>query len=176
LSFQPGTVLFDKGVVRRVYEARVRFALRQPPTLQQAEAANVWARLRSLRIPLYITEQTAHILQRRSPLFAAELLAQTQALKKGRYLRRWARRLRAEGVSPEDAVVIAYGSFGVDLQRQRIGVEVIVTNDAKLAATVRVRFATLRDQFAQMIGQFPEPYRQLALPTVLTTAEVLAAA
>ena len=107
MSFQPRTVLFDKGVVRRVYEARVRFALRQPPTLQQAEAANVWARLRSLLIPLYITEQTVHILQRRSPLFAAELLTQTQALKKGRYLRRWARRLRAEGVSSEDAIVNA---------------------------------------------------------------------
>ena len=160
--------------MRRVYEARVRFALGQPPTLQQAEAANVWARLRTLRIPLYITEQTAHILQRRSPLFAAELLAQTLALKKGRYLRRWARRLRAEGVSPEDAIVVAYGSFGVDLQTQRVGADVIITNDAKLAAIVRVRFDTLHDQFAQMIGQLPEPYHQLALPIVLTAAEVLA--
>ena len=45
MSFQPRTVLFDKGVVRRVYEARVRFALRQPPTMQQAEAANVPAQV-----------------------------------------------------------------------------------------------------------------------------------
>lgn len=81
LSFQPGSVLLDKGVVRRVYEARVRLALGQPPTLLQAEATNVWSRLRTLNIPLYITEQTAHILQRRSPLFAAVLLAQTQALR-----------------------------------------------------------------------------------------------
>ena len=77
--------------MRRVYEARVRLALGQPLTLQQAEAANVWSRLRALSIPLYITAQTEHILQRRPVLFATALLAQTRAMKKGRYLRRWAR-------------------------------------------------------------------------------------
>jgi hypothetical protein len=97
LSFQSGSVLLDKGVVRRVYEARIRRALGQPPTLNQAEAANVWSRLRVLDIPLYITEQTEHVLQRRSALFATALLAQTRTLKKGRYLRRWARRLRDLG-------------------------------------------------------------------------------
>ena len=105
MSFQSGSILLDKGVVRRVYEARVRLALGQPPTLHQAEAANVWSRLRAFNIPLYITEQTEHVLRRRSPLFAMTLLAQTRALKKGRYLRRWARRLRDVGFSPEDATM-----------------------------------------------------------------------
>src|SRR5262245_22611305 len=116
LNFQPGNVLLDKGIVRRVYEARVRLALGQPPTPLQVEAANIWAHLRALNTQLYITEQTEHILHRRSPLFATALLAQMRALKKGRYLRRWARRLREEGFSPEDAIMIAYGSFGLDLQ------------------------------------------------------------
>ncbi|MGH7965545.1 MAG: hypothetical protein ACRERD_27660 [Candidatus Binatia bacterium] len=91
MSFRPESVLLDKSVVRRVYEARVRFALDQPPTLPQAEATNVWSRLRTLDTPLYITEQIAHVLQRRPAVFAAVLLDQTQVLKKGRYLRRWAR-------------------------------------------------------------------------------------
>lgn len=173
LSFQPGSVLLDKGVVRRVYEARVRLALGQPPTLLQAEATNVWSRLRTLNIPLYITEQTAHILQRRSPLFAAVLLAQTQALKKGRYLRRWARRLREEGFSPEDAIVIAYGSFGVDLHSQRVGVEVVITNDLRLAANFSTRITAIRNHFEQMIIQLPEPYRGLTLPKIVVTAAVL---
>src|SRR5262245_44227676 len=77
LKFRSESVLLDKGVVRRVYEARVRLALGQPPTLQQAEAANVWSRLCALSIPLYITAQTEHILQRRPALFATALLAQT---------------------------------------------------------------------------------------------------
>jgi hypothetical protein len=156
-----------------VYEARVRLALVQPPTLQQAEAANVWSRLRALSIPLYITAQTEHILQRRPALFATALLAQTRAMKKGRYLRRWARRLRDVSFSPEDAIVLAYGSFGLDLQTQRVGVETIVTNDLKLAVNFNARFNAIQEHFANMVGQLPEPYRALTLPRVVTTAEVL---
>lgn len=174
LSFQPGNVLLDKGVVRRVYEARVRLALGQPPTPLQAEAVNVWDRLRTLSTQLYITEQTEHILQRRSPLFATALLAQTQALKKARYLRRWARRLREMSFSPEDAIVIAYGSFGLDHSSQRIGIEAVVTNDLKLMANFHARFPAIRDHFAQMIAQLSEPYQGLTLPRIVATAEVLA--
>lgn len=174
MSFQSASVLLDKGVVRRVYEARVRLALGQPPTVQQAEAANVWSRLRALDIPLYITEQTAHILQRRPPLFAAALLAQTRTLQKGRYLRRWARRLRDVGFSPEDAIVLAYGSFGLELHAQGIGVEAVITNDLKLRTNFTARFSAIRDSFENMVTQLPEPHRELTLPRVVATAEVLA--
>jgi hypothetical protein len=173
LSFQPESVLLDKGVVRRVYEARVRLALGQPPTLQQAEAVNVWSRLRALDTSMSITEQTAHILQRRSPLFATALLAQTRTLQKGRYLRRWARRLRDVGFSPEDAIMLAYGSFGLDLHAQRIGVEAVITNDLKLKTNFTARFLTIRDSFENMVTQLPEPYRESTLPRVVATAEVL---
>ena len=53
LSFQPGTVLLDKGVVRRIYEARARFSLGRPPTPLQVENVNVWYRLRTLNTQLY---------------------------------------------------------------------------------------------------------------------------
>lgn len=174
LSFQSTSVLLDKGVVRRVYEARVRLALGQPRTLQQAEAANVWSRLRSLDTSLCITEQTAHILQRRPPLFAAPLLAQTRTLQKGRYLRRWARRLRDVGFSPEDAIVIAYGSFGLNLHTQSIGVETVITNDLKLKTHFTARFSAIRDSFENMVTHLPDPYHELTLPRIVAVAEVLA--
>ena len=60
MSFQPRSVLFDKGVIRRVYERRVRLALGVPPTPAHVEAANVYAQLYPSR-RLYITGQTAHI-------------------------------------------------------------------------------------------------------------------
>lgn len=157
-----------------MYEARVRLALGQPPTMQQAEAANVWSRLRALGIPLHITAQTEHILQRRPAVFATALLMHTRALQKGRYLRRWVRRLRDLSFSPEDAIVLAYGSFGLDLQVQRVGVEAIVTNDVKLAANFTTRFNTIQEHFANMVSQLPEPYQELTLPIVVATAEVLA--
>ncbi len=92
LTSPPRSVLLDKGVVRRVYEARVRMARGHPPTLLQAEASNAYARLRGLDIRLYITLQTAHILHGRPAVFAAAVLNQTHTLQKARYLRRWARR------------------------------------------------------------------------------------
>lgn len=94
MTFQPASVLFDKNVIRRVYERRVRLALGQPPTLLQAEAANAYDRLCALTNRLYINEQIANILQRRPAVFASAFLADTRILKKARYLRRWARRLR----------------------------------------------------------------------------------
>ena len=90
-TFQPSSFLFDKGVIRRVYERRVRLALREPPTLLQVEATNAYARIAALTDRLYITEQTANILIRRTSIFAASILTDTQPLKKGRYLRRWGR-------------------------------------------------------------------------------------
>ena len=173
LTSPPGSALLDKGIVRRVYEARVRMALGHPPTLLQAEAANAYARLRGLDVRLYITLQTAHILHGRPAVFAAAVLNQTHTLQKARYLRRWARRLRAFGFSPEDAIVIAYGSFGVDMHIQQVGVEAVITNDLKLAANFGTRYQEINARFAQMVLNLPEPYRTLMLPQVLTTIELL---
>jgi hypothetical protein len=164
----------DKGVIRRVYERRVRFVLGVPPTLAQVEAANVYAQLCIPPRRLYMTEQTAHILRRRPPLFAAPFLADTYPLHKGRYLRRWARRLRALMFAPEDAIVVAYGSFGIDARVPSVGVEAIVTNDVRLATNFHTHQAEIARRFSDMIAQLPAPYAALTLPTVVTTSSMLA--
>jgi hypothetical protein len=164
----------DKGVIRRVYERRVRFALGVPPTPAQVEAANVYAQLCRPPQRLYITEQTVQILRRRPPLFAAPFLAETSPSQKGRYLRRWARRLRALMFAPEDAIIVAYGSFGIDARLPSVGVEAIVTNDVRLATHFHTRQAEIARRFQDMIAQLPAPYAALTLPTVVTTASILA--
>jgi hypothetical protein len=173
LTFQPDSILFDKNVIRRVYERRVRLALGQVPTLLQAEAANAYARLCTPTNRLYITEQTANILQRRPSVFADEFLTDTQALKKGRYLRRWARRLRELSFSPEDAIVVAYASFGVDLTRQAVGVEAIVTGDLKLVAHFNAKQEEIRERFEDMISSLSTPYQTLELPAIMTPTNIL---
>ena len=65
VSCQPRSVLLDKGVIRRVYERRVRFALGVPQPPAHVEAANAYAQLCIPAQRLYITAQTAHILDRR---------------------------------------------------------------------------------------------------------------
>lgn len=173
LILPPNSVLFDKGVIRRVYERRVRLAANNTPTLFQIEAANVYSRLSQFTNRLHITEQTANILQRRTPQFALPLLAEVEPLKKARYLRRWARRLRDFGFSPEDAIVLAYGSFGFSARTTDIGVEVIITADLKLATRFLEQHAALNNRFGEMIGSLTQEYASLKLPHLLTTAQAL---
>jgi hypothetical protein len=97
-------------------------------------------------------------------------------LQKGRYLRRWARRLRELTFAPEDAIVVAYGSFGIDLRGLSIGVEAIVTTDLKLATHFHAQQTEITRRFQDMIAQLPAPYAALTLPTVVTTASILAQA
>jgi hypothetical protein len=144
-----------------------------PPTLLQAEAATAYSRLRELKLKLYITQETKNVLQLRPPIFAARILSQTQALKKGRYLRRWARRLRDFVFTREDAVVLAYASFGVDLDSQSVGVDAIITGDLGLATNFNTRYAEIKEHFDAMTPNLSEPYRSLSLPKIVTPAIVL---
>ena len=156
-----------------MYERRVRLALGKPPTVLQVEAANSYAYIATITNHLYITEQTSNILKRRTPIFAAPILADTRPLKKARYLRRWARRLTEFGFSSEDAIVLAYGSFGLDVESETVGVDAIITTDIRLADRYKQRNPEINNRFNDMITNLPEVYRQIKLPQVLTTATVL---
>ena len=151
----------------------MRLALGKPPTVLQVEAANSYAYIATIANRLCITEQTFNILKRRTQIFAAPILADTHPLKKARYLRRWARRLTEFGFSSEDAIVLAYGSFGLDAESQTVGVEAIITTDIRLADRYNQRHPEIKNRFNDMITNLPEAYRQLELPQVLTTATVL---
>lgn len=151
----------------------MRLALGKPPTVLQVEAANSYAYIATIANRLYITEQTSNILKRRTQSFAALLLAETHPLKKARYLRRWARRLTEFAFSSEDAIILAYGSFGLDVESQTVGVDAIITTDIRLADRYNQRNSEIKNRFNDMITNLPEGYRQLRLPHVLTTAIVL---
>lgn len=169
----PSSILFDKGVIRRVYERRVRLLTGQPPTLLQVEASNAYARVLSLTNSLWITEQTANVLKLRTPAITGSLLADCRPFRKGRYLRRWARRLRDFGFSPEDAVVVAYGSLGVSRDSKQIGAETIITADLKLAKRFEINFGEIEQRFRDMVLALSDAYATLTLPRVLTTTDVL---
>jgi len=178
LTFQPSRVLparvlLDKGVARRVYEFRVRVAKNLPPTQLQIESMVVFRRLSHRAVQLYITTECANILQRRQPQYAKTILNRTETLRKGRYLRRWSRRLRSFSFSPEDAVMIAYASFGLDSRSQIASVESLVTNDFRLATNFKAQRANIEDRFKRMVSNLLAPYSSLELPEVITTAKAL---
>jgi hypothetical protein len=78
--------------------------------------------------------------------------------------------LRELTFAPEDAMVVAYGSFGIDGRVPSIGVEAIVTNDLKLVRHFHAHHVEIVHRFHDMIAQLPAPYTALTLPGVVTTA------
>lgn len=167
------SVLLDKGVVRRIYERRVRLAKGRKPTEAQRESASAFDMLHRRGIQINITHQTANILRTRPPRFASSLLTLTTELQKGPYHRRWARRLREQSFSREDAVILSYGSFGVNSESNLAAIQTIITTDQKLVANYDHRKSEIESRFAQMIQNLAEPYSMLDLPEVLSVANYL---
>ncbi|MEK7830092.1 MAG: hypothetical protein AAB401_03355 [Acidobacteriota bacterium] len=97
----------------------------------------------------------------------------TKTLRKGRYLRRWARRLRDYVFTREDAVILAYGSFGIDPDSRCLGADAIVTGDLKMVTNLNTRQAEIKERFDRMAENLPEPYRSASLPEIVTPAIVL---
>lgn len=174
VTSQPVSILLDKGVVRRIYEARVRRAQKKAPNSEQLESLEVFARLLSPSYQLFISESTANVLQLRRPQLARFILDKTSVLQKGRYQRRWARRLRSFVFTREDAVMVAYGSFGVGSVDRQLGVDYFITTDTALVTNFHTRFSEIQARFTPMVMQLPEPYRNVSLPQILTPATVLA--
>ena len=123
---------------------------------------------------LYITPQLLHILQRPTNLpIASVLLPDLYLLTPGKYLRRWARRLRETGVSREDALVLSYASFGIDEPSETFGAETILTTDAALKTHYETIFNPLTARFQRMTRQLSTPYRGARLPILLTPEGLL---
>jgi hypothetical protein len=144
-----------------------------PPRQQMAYTAIQALRAEGMR--LCMTPQLLHILQRPVNFPIANIfLPDLHLLQTGRYLRRWARRLREEGFSGEDTLLLSYASFGVDEEREAFGVGTVLTTDYALKRRYEGHFTRLRLRFDRMTRQLKSPYRFAQLPSVLTPEEVLA--
>ena len=169
----PTTCLLDKNIVRAVFEARVRVRRRLIPLHHQAQAAIAYQALLQAGCTTYVTPETVHSAQRRDPHIAASIFMPLTTLTKGHYLRRWARRLRDFGFGREDSVILAYGSFGMDSQRQTFGAEVILSADQPLLRRFHEQYDHIARRFRRMTCQLALPYRLAQLPTVMSPAEML---
>jgi hypothetical protein len=146
----------------------------EPPTRHQIDAVRLFKHFQASAAQVYITQETANVLHLRQPRYAKAILDRTITLRKGRYLRRWSRRLRSFAFSREDAVVLAYACFGLDAQSQLPNIHALVTNDFKLSNNFASQFAKIRDRFEKMVIHLPGPYLRSKLPAVMTTQDALA--
>jgi hypothetical protein len=169
----PTTFLLDKGIVRRVFESVIRLAANRPPTEDQLQAVSVYQALLVTGKKVCVTPESANSARRRDERIATTLLNPLVVLVPGRYLRRWARRLRQHGVTREDAVIVAYASFGLDSAARELGAEVLVTLDGGLITRYRDVEGTLSVRFRRMVSHLLPPMRHATLPKLLSPLETL---
>jgi len=159
--------------MREFLRAVVREAAQMPLPPSQATANLAVQAMISEGIP-YITLETYHILRRPQAYHIANTVLQDlHVLQRGKYLLRWRRRLMDYTFSREDALILSYASFGVDLLASRLGVDVVVTTDIVMKERWEIEFDQIKKRFNRMTCQLKTPYRSATLPPVLTPSEVL---
>ena len=166
------TVLLDKGVIRSAYERQVRLIRGLVPTYAQDISTIVLAKILMGNFQGYVTKETYHALMSRSTTIGSALLSGIRVLEKGKYLRRWARRLRDFGFTREDAIILSNGIFGVDTTTRTLGVSIIVTTDLRMIENYRRRFDVINTKLSDMKENLSTPYCYVELPKITSITEM----
>lgn len=166
------TVLLDKGVIRRAYERQVRLIRGIVPTYAQDISTLILAKIILQGFQGYVTKETYNALMSRSTTIGSSLLSDIRVLEKGKYLRRWARRLRDFGFTREDSVILSNGIFGVDTIMQTLGVSIIVTTDLRMIRNYRGHFDDIDTRLRNMKKNLLKPYFHVEFPELISVTEM----
>jgi len=168
--------LLNKGVVRRTVEALFKIALDLYLTSEQEQALNVLRHVATYH-EAFITIETFHILKTKiSKIPSSEIiLSLTEVLVPVRYSRRWARRLRDQNFSGEDAKLLSMATFGTDkiIGGTFLGLDAIITFDRHLAEKFNADIDIINERFQSLISSLKEPYSNAHLPEVITVGRFL---
>lgn len=163
--------LLDKNITRRTIEA-----LYHLNHLSEEEflVLELWRQLQQQQSHLFVPLGTVNTLQRVAHLLEVRaFLATVEPLGSGRYLKRWARRLREHGFTREDALILALTTFGTSAATDILGVDALITLDQPFINNFRVQQAGLEKRLLAMTRQLSEPYRRASLPVMLHPGEVI---
>lgn len=120
---------------------------------------------------MFIAPASANILGRLQtiPRFAPLIqlfLQRTQIAIPTRYFSRWSRRVREFGFSPEDARMLALGSFCTNQDRDILGMHRFITYDHPLVNLWDRKHDEIARRFNAMRRQLNAPYDLVELPSV----------
>ena len=129
--------LLDKVIVRYTLDGMLSLSLGKDLTDQQAAAIRLFQRPTTQPVDLFIAPASANILGRLQdiPRFAPFIqlfLRRTEIATPTRYFTRWSRRVREFGFTPEDARMLALGSFSTNQARDILGMHSFITYDHPL--------------------------------------------
>ena len=167
------TFLLDKNVVRRAIGGLRRIS---SPSPEEATVLEFMFCAQAINAQLFISQETVNLLKRYASHREAQfLLSLTRVLLAAPYFRRWARRVREEGFTREDAKVLGLATFGTTETGEVLGVETIVTLDRPLTHHYTSTLPTLQRKLAAMATDLQAPFCYASLPKLRTPREALSA-
>jgi len=126
---------------------------------------------------LFVAQEIIHILARKednsTTLAVQALLRRVSVLKRTRYFKRWARRLRQTNFAREDAKVLSLATFGTDEAGEILSVSVIVTFDQSLTNKYAHEFTAIQGRFEAMLTSLEPPFCYARLPEVMLPQKAL---
>ncbi len=166
--------LLDKNVVRRAIEGIGALLVAAPLTAEQSLAVRLLRRGKQANIPMRITPETANILSRRSNIREVSLfLNEVEVIQRGRYFKRWARRLREHSFTREDAKILSYGTFGLGPTGTVLGATIVITFDQPFINNFETHREELVRRLKAMTVQLRAPYHHAKMPDMATPELVL---
>lgn len=163
--------LLDKVIVRYTLDGMLSLSSGRDPTDQQAAAIRLFQSATTQPIDLFIAPASSNILARLqivprvAPLIHL-FVQHTQIAIPTRYFTRWSRRVREFGFSPEDARMLALGSFSTNDERSILGMHSFITYDHPLVNLWDGKRAEIERRLNAMRRQLAAPYKQIELPSV----------
>ena len=169
--------LLDKVTARRILEGLLKLAEARGLTAEEVVALDLYERAGSHGLRQFMVPSTESVLRRlgERPRYTAIIHLFRQYVEVAfptRYFKRWARRLQGYGFTPEDAGVLALGTFGTDQDARILGMHVVVTFDQRMVTQWATQRAAIQAHFAAMQQDLPMPSRQTVLPQVLRPEDV----
>jgi hypothetical protein len=169
--------LLDKVTARRILEGLLKLAEGRDLTAVEVGALDLYEHASSHGLRQFIVPSTESVLRRLEdrPRYTALIHLFRQHVEVAfptRYFKRWARRLQGYGFTPEDAGVLALGTFGTDQDTRILGLHVVVTFDQPMITQWATQRVAIQAYLAAMQQNLPMPYRQTVLPQVLRPENV----
>jgi hypothetical protein len=156
--------LLDKNVARRIIEALHHL---DNLSFEEEMVLDLWRQFQAEEARLFIPIGAMNILQPLAHLIEVRtFLATVEPMETGRYVKRWARRLREHGFTREDALVLALATYGTDPAGNILGVDVLVSLDQPLLTNFQHRQRELQTRLSAMTDRLPAPYNRARLPII----------
>lgn len=170
--------LLDKVTARYAVQGFLKLAEGRDLSDHEVFTLDLLERSSVQQIDILIVPPTLNVLQQimQLPQYTRLIqlfLSQVQVAFPTRYFKRWARRLRKHHFSREDAAILALATFGTDAQGAILSMSVVATYDQPMMTHWRLQQTIIREQFANMQIDLPQPYHQAVLPDVLRPEQIV---